>query len=217
MKNRAVVDICIVGIVFWGIWSLRFVGFERVGFWTVLASVAAIAALLLLRKETWRDIGLKAGGDTRFVLSRTAEMAALTLVTGGVVIGIATAIGYPPSESAVLTQQPDAVAGFLLDIFFGVWIGAAIGEELLFRGFLLSKFAAIFGSGRRALALAVLAQGIWFGAGHITQGVSGMIMAGAIGVVLGVFFLTRARRALIPMIIGHGLVDTVSLTINFVD
>jgi hypothetical protein len=117
----------------------------------------------------------------------------------------------------VLTQQPEALSGFLLDIFFGVWIGAAIGEEVFFRGFLLARFTTLFGGGRLALALAVIAQAIWFGSGHISQGISGMIMAATIGLVLGVFFLTRARRALLPLIIGHGMVDTVSQTIFYLN
>ncbi len=133
MRTRAFVDISILGLVFWGVWSLRFAGVENVGFWTMLASVGTGAALLALRKESWRDFGLRAGGDARFVLSKAAEFTILTLVTGGAVIGLATAIGYPPSESAVLTQQPDTLSGFVLDILFGVWIGAAIGEEIFFR------------------------------------------------------------------------------------
>ena len=151
----------------------------------------------------------------RFGVSKAGECTILALVTGFVVSGIASAIGYPPSQSVVLTQQPDTLSGFLLDIFFGVWIGAAIGEEVFFRGFLLTKFTALFGGGRLALALAVLAQAVWFGSGHVSQGLSGMIMAGAIGAVLGTFFLIRARRALLPLIIGHGFVDTVSQTIHY--
>jgi membrane protease YdiL (CAAX protease family) len=215
MRSRAFVDIVILALVFWGVWSLRFAGVENVGFWCVMAGVGAGAILIAVRKESWRDFGLLAGGDTRFVLSKAGEFAILALVTGSAVIGIATAIGYPPSESAVLTQQPETLSGFLLDIFFGVWIGAAIGEEVFFRGFLLAKFSTLFGDSRLGLTLAVIAQAVWFGSGHVSQGVSGMIMAGTIGAVLGVFFLTRARRALLPLIIGHGLVDTVSQTIYY--
>lgn len=215
MRKRAFVDIAILGLVFWGVWSLRFVGVENVGLWTMLAAVGAGAVLIALRKEMWRDYGVRLGGDARFVTSRAAEFTMLTLVTGFIVIGLATALGYPPSQSAVLTNQPDTLSGFLLDIVFGVWIGAAIGEELFFRGLLLNKFTTLFGSDRRALVLAVLAQGIWFGAGHSSQGISGMIMTGTIGVVVGTYFVTRGRRALIPLMIGHGLVDTVSQTIFF--
>ncbi len=181
----------------------------------MLAGVGTGAALLAWRKETWRDLGLRTGGDAGFVMSKAGEFSILTLVTGFVVIGIATVIGYPPSQSAVLTQQPDTLIPFLLDIVFGVWIGAAIGEEIFFRGFLLTRFTTLFGTGRYALPLAILAQAIWFGSGHASQGVSGIIMTGAIGVVVGAFYVTRARRSLIPLIIGHGFVDTVSLTINF--
>jgi membrane protease YdiL (CAAX protease family) len=216
MRRRAFVDIVILAFVFWSIWSLRFAGVQNIGLWSILAAVGAGAILMAMRKESWRDIGFCAGGNARFVFSRAAEFSVLTLVTGFAVIGIATAFGYPPSQSAVLAQQPETYPGFLLDIVFGVWIGAAIGEELLFRGILLSKFATLFGGGRSALVLAILAQAIWFGAGHVSQGVSGMIMTGAIGAVVGTYFVTRGRRALIPLMIGHGFVDTVSQTIYFV-
>jgi membrane protease YdiL (CAAX protease family) len=215
MRKRAFVDIVILGTVFWSVWSLRFVGVDHVGFWTLLATVGAGAVIVALRKERWQDFGVRLGGDARFVSSRAAEFTVLAMVTGFTVIGLATALGYPPSQSSVLTQQPENLSGFLLDIVFGVWIGAAIGEELLFRGLLLAKFEAVFGGSRGALVLAVIAQGIWFGAGHVSQGVSGMIMAGTIGMVVGAYFVTRGRRALIPLMIGHGLVDTVSQTIYF--
>jgi membrane protease YdiL (CAAX protease family) len=215
MRRKAFVDIIILALVFWGVWSLRFVGVENVGFWTILTAVGAGAVLLVIRKETWRGLGLHIGGDARFVISRAAEFSMLAFVTGFTVIGLATALGYPPSQSAVLTQQPETLSGFLLDIVFGVWVGAAIGEELFFRGFLLSKFTTLFGGGRRALILAILSQAIWFGAGHVSQGASGMVMAGVIGAVVGAYFVTRGRRALIPLMIGHGFIDTVSQTMYF--
>ncbi len=216
MRKRAFVDIAILALVFWSIWSLRFAEVQNVGLWSILAAVGAGAVLMAMRKESWRDIGLCAGGNARFVLSRAGEFSILTLATGFTVIGIATALGYPPSQSSVLAQQPETLSGFLLDIVFGVWVGAAIGEELFFRGMLLSKFTTLFGGGRSALVLAVLAQAIWFGAGHASQGVSGMIMTGVIGAVVGTYFVTRGRRALIPLMIGHGFIDTVSQTIYFI-
>lgn len=215
MRKNAFIDLTILATVFWSVWSLRFLSVQNIGLWTMLASVGAGAILVSLRKESWRDIGLRVGGDARFVVSRAAEFALLSLVTGVAVITIATAIGYPPAESSALTEQPDTLSGFLLDILFGVWIGAAIGEELFFRGLVLSKFSTMFGGNQQALVLAVLAQAVWFGAGHASQGISGMIMTGAIGAVLGFYFVSRGRRALIPMMLGHGFVDTVSLTINF--
>jgi len=143
MRKRAFVDIVILALVFWSIWSLRFAEVQNVGLWSILAAVGAGAVLMAMRKESWRDIGLCAGGNARFVLSRAGEFSILALVTGFTVIGIATALGYPPSQSAVLSQQPETLSGFLVDIVFGVWVGAAIGEELFFRGMLLSKFTTL--------------------------------------------------------------------------
>lgn len=215
MRNKAFLDLTVLAIVFWSVWSLRFLGVQNIGLWTMLVSVGAGAILVTLRKDSWRDIGLRVGGDARFVFSRAAEFALLSLVTGVAVIAIATLAGYPPAESSALIKQPETLAGFLLDVLFGVWIGAAIGEELFFRGLLLSKFSTLFGGHQKALILAVLAQAVWFGAGHASQGISGMMVTGAIGAVLGFYFVSRGRRALIPMMLGHGFVDTVSLTINF--
>ena len=126
MRTRAFVDIAILAFVFWSAWSLRFAEVQNVGLWSILAAVGAGAVLMAMRKESWRDIGLCAGGNARFVLSRAGEFSILTIATGFSVIGIATALGYPPSQSSVLAQQPETLSGFLLDIVFGVWVGAAV-------------------------------------------------------------------------------------------
>ena len=202
-RRSAFIDISIFGVVFWSVLlSLRYAGVENIGFWTASASVATGAALIAIRKESWRDYGLRADGDARFVLSRAFEVLILTACVAFGVMVLATVLGYPPSESVVL-PQPDTLPGFLLDLVFGVWIAAAIGEELIFRGFLLTKFTTLFSGGRRALVLAVLAQAVWFGVGHASQGVNTMIMASVAGAVLAIFFLTRARRSLLPLIIAH--------------
>ncbi len=79
MRARALVGLSILGLVFWSVWALRFVGVEHVGLWSVLAGVGTGAALLALRKESWRECGLHAGGDARFVLSKAGEFTVLVL------------------------------------------------------------------------------------------------------------------------------------------
>jgi len=61
----------------------------------------------------------------------------------------------------------------------------------------------------------VLAQALWFGLGHASQGLSGMLAISLLAVALGVFYLTRAEKTLIPLMIGHAFVDTISLTGNY--
>lgn len=217
MRLRAFADLVLLAAVFWGVWSLRFLGVEKVGLWAMVAGVGAGALLILLRKERFRDIGLKSGGGLVWTLARAGEFCIVALIVGAIGIGLATALGFPPSEPAAVANQPDALPAFLLDILLGVWIGAALGEEIFFRGLLLSKFRTLFGGGRIALGLAMLAQAVWFGAGHASQGLSGMMITGSIGFVLALFFVTRARGSLVPMIIGHGVVNTLSLTLAYLN
>lgn len=37
MRNNAIVDLTVLAIVFWGVWSLRFPGVQNIGLWTMLA------------------------------------------------------------------------------------------------------------------------------------------------------------------------------------
>jgi hypothetical protein len=81
MRRHAFVDIAILALMFWGVWSLRFARVENIGLWCILAAVGAGAVLLAIRKESWRDFGLRAGGDARFAMSRAAEFSILVLST----------------------------------------------------------------------------------------------------------------------------------------
>ena len=65
-RNSAFIDISILGLVFWGVFFLlRLAGAGNIGLWTILTSLGAATALIAVRKESWRDYGLRAGGDTR--------------------------------------------------------------------------------------------------------------------------------------------------------
>lgn len=214
MTFRAIfLDIALLALVSWGVWSLRFVGIENVGLWSMIAGVVAGCVLMAARKERISDIGLRSGGSLGWTIARSVEAFLLIIVVGGVGIGAAAALGFEQTTPSSVAGQPEALSAFLLDILFGVWVGAAFGEEIFFRGMLLSKFAALFGGGRGAWGAAAVAQAIWFGAGHASQGIGGMFATGLIGLALAIFYLTRSRRSLAPMIIGHGMVNTMTLTI----
>ena len=215
MRKSALVDLILLAIVFWGVWSLRFLGVENVGLWSMLAGCVVGLGLITVRKQSLKEVGLRVGGGPGWTLARMGEFALVFYFVGAVGIGIATALGYPPQTSSAVSNQPEALSAFLLDIVFGVWIGTALGEELFFRGIVLAKFQMLFGRGPIGAGLAAISQAIWFGAGHASQGLSGMILTGVIGLVFALYFLTRARRSLVPLMLVHGLVNTITLTIAY--
>jgi hypothetical protein len=93
---------------------------------------------------------------------------------------------------------------------FLVWVQAAFGEELVFRGFLLTRLELLFGGGLSAIATAVVGQALLFGVGHWYLGPRGVTTAGIAGLILGVVYLCDGRN-LVPLIGAHGLADSLSL------
>ncbi len=217
MKLGAWIDLTIIAVVFWGVYALKFLGGSMIGVWTMLIAGGLAVVIIIVRKEQWRDYGFRKPQSFSWTMGRAGEFAFLTFVAGVGVFALLTLAGHAPRQSAVLTDQPDTLIPFLVDVVIGGWLAAGIGEEFFFRGFLLTKFRQAFGGGRVALILAVLAQGIWFGVGHSGQGLPGVLAISFLGVVLGAFYLTRFQKTLIPMMIGHAAVNTIALTINYLN
>jgi len=95
-----------------------------------------------------------------------------------------------------------------------VWISAAFGEEFLYRGFILENVRRILGGGNRAMVAAIIDQAVLFGGDHAYQGPVGMIPIGVGGIVYGLLYWAGGR-CLWPLILGHGVVDTIGFTIIF--
>lgn len=216
MKQRALVDLVILALVFWGVWSLRFVGVGNIGVWSMLAGVSVGLLLLKMRGQSLASIGMVPWVQGRVNL-RSKTFGALMVIVLAMVSGAAvfTFLLGPMNSGTAITEQPDTIGLFLLDILVGVWIGAALGEEIFFRGLLLSKFQTVFAGAKWAGAAAVVAQAVWFGAGHASQGITGVAVTGFIGLCLGLYYLYRSPGNLWPMIIAHGLANTIALTLNF--
>ena len=93
---------------------------------------------------------------------------------------------------------------------FNMWISAAIGEELLFRGFAFSQFRKIFGEKK---ILLVFLSAIMFSLPHLYQGISGLVMTFLFGLAFG-FLYIKFNNIWINIIV-HGLIDTVFLTLSY--
>lgn len=97
-----------------------------------------------------------------------------------------------------------------------MWIFAAFGEELLFRGYYMRSFAKLFGDTNTAWLLAALFISIYFGISHGYQGTAGIISV-AIGSMYFsiIYFLNRNNLALAALV--HGFYDTIGLTLIYLN
>ncbi len=118
-----------------------------------------------------------------------------------------------------ITKQPhdvsvvEGVRGnwkVLLSWLVAVWAVAAVGEEALYRGFLMSEVSKVLGTSLLALVSNVLITSIIFGVSHSYQGRSGAWSTGIIGVCLGVVYILSGFNLWLPILV-HGVIDTVAL------
>lgn len=84
---------------------------------------------------------------------------------------------------------------------------AGIVEELIFRGYLISRLKLVFGNG----SWAVIVSAVFFAAGHLKYGtISNVIFPLAIGLIFGFYYLKY--RNIKVLIIIHFFIDLISLS-----
>jgi hypothetical protein len=94
------------------------------------------------------------------------------------------------------------------------WLVGGLSEETLFRGFLLTKVEALLGKNAAAVAAAIIAQAILFGALHLYGGTFAFLYATLFGITHGIFYAISGRN-LVPLIVVHGTWDTVAFYNTF--
>jgi membrane protease YdiL (CAAX protease family) len=85
---------------------------------------------------------------------------------------------------------------------------------MIFRGYLLNRFADLFGDNLGGWILALFAQAATFGVVHAYQGPAGMIEVGIYGLLLGLLYIAT-RRNLWVCAIAHSLNDTIAFIVAF--
>jgi len=97
-----------------------------------------------------------------------------------------------------------------------LWVFAAFGEEVLFRGYYMQRLAMLFGGGRRAWLAAAISISVYFGVSHAYQGTAGVISVGLAGLFYAVLYMThRDDLALVALV--HGFYDSLGLTLVYLD
>lgn len=219
LKSTRILPLLEIGVVL----ALASALWWAMGFWIeadALIHQATIWALYVLsmaliwwlshrRGRGWRDLGLTGGG---FIFWRNTVGYSLIAVVLGVlafVMGgaLATNLGWVPlpadlSGYAFLKGNAGLVALTLL----AVYIGSSLGEEVVFRGFLITRLQEIF-KGWWPSFWAVLISGLLFGLAHVAWGLMGMIQTAFMGWALGYCYL-RFGRNLWVTFLAHMYMDT---------
>lgn len=173
-----------------------------------IAALVAIVAVAIETRAPLRALGL----------SRPRSMARTLVV--GIALGIVLlafsklmltpiverATGIPRDLSAFDFLRGDAAA--FVRLLPLVWLGAALGEEIVFRGFLIGRLEVAFGGASRlATGASIVLATALFAFAHAYQGPTGILITGMLGLVFAVLFVATGRNLWIN-VIAHGVYDT---------
>lgn len=150
---------------------------------------------------------------SRVVLIALAA-AALRIILGEFVIDPLTERFWPPAIAPAGVEQITGNIKIALLALVIVWGFAAFGEEIAYRGYLLTRSADV---GRRTAAaywVGMVLVAVLFGYGHYYKGPSGIIDSGIAGLILGAAYLLSGR-ILWTSILAHGFIDTFGITVLY--
>ncbi len=184
-----------------------------------MAALGGTLSILALVFVFQRALGLAVG---EIGLKRPASWPRTILL--GVMVAIASqavtlgAMTYM-IDPLINAEAPDvsrfnAVKGnlkVLLTMVPAVWLTSAFPEEVIWRGFLMTRVAKLGGGSRSAWGMALVLTSVHFGLIHFYQGVSGMVATGVMGFFYGLAFLLLGRNLWV-VIVAHAASHVLSFT-----
>ena len=176
----------------------------------VLLFIAGVG--LGLRRQGLGSLGVHRAA----VLPLAAKMLAFAVVWSLFQLAVTMPVANHLSGSKQDLSAFDGLegnVGMLLTLLLLSWTLAAFGEELAYRGFLLTRCRDVFGSGILGTAVAVLATSLLFGFAHSEQGPIGVLVVSLDAVA---FALLRLHYGTLwAPVLAHGFVNTLGFLAFF--
>jgi uncharacterized protein len=156
---------------------------------------------LRLRKQRMRILLGENWRGARQIL-RDLGIGVLFLVGSNIVLSLISHLLKAVPNAATLGILPHTPAE--IAVFSLLTVTAGICEEMIFRGYLQRQFSVFF----RSTAVAVVLQGIMFGAAHGYQTPKFMLIILVYGMMFGI--LAHSRRSVRPGMFAHFLQDLIT-------
>jgi uncharacterized protein len=181
---------------------------------TVVLLVMAVVSLAI-RRTGFASLGLRlrrvhCGWQ---LAGKMLLLAAVwTMVSQAVFIPIANHVSgqqQDVSDFAGIQGNVGMLAGFVLLS----WTLAAVGEELAYRGYLLTRITDVVGTNTIGVVLAVGVSSLLFGLAHTEQGVVGVTLTTIDAVIFSV--LRYRYQTLWAPVLAHGFKNTIGVVAFF--
>lgn len=169
---------------------------------------------LRLRGMRWKDVG--------FARPCSWGNAILLSAAAGVLMEVLELFVTQPLLARWLGKMPDLsdfadMVGnlkLLLIYVVLVWVLGALGEEIVYRGYLMNRVAGLFRETKVAWIASLIIVSAVFGCAHIDQGATGMVENIWDGLLLGALYLACGRNLAVP-VIAHAVSDTLDFALIY--
>jgi membrane protease YdiL (CAAX protease family) len=170
-----------------------------------------------LRRESWTSVGLRferpsiATVGWAILKSIPIFMFAIAAFILGSFV-MANVVGIPDGADMTKYNYLRDNLPMLIVSLAGAYVVASFGEEVVYRGFLISRLQSLFGGeSKTAVVAALIISSIIFGFAHFEWGPMGIGQTTFMGAALGISFLIT-KRNLWPLVLAHGYMDTLLFT-----
>ncbi len=160
-----------------------------------------------LRDGGWAAMGLARPASWRRTILFALGAAAARILLGELVVDPVTARFWPPAIAPAGAEHLAGNAAVALRWLLIAWTFAAFGEEIGYRGYLLTRAADAGGRSPAAYWAGVVLVSVLFGYGHYYKGPAGIVDSGLAGLVLGSAYVLSGRNLWV-CILAHGFIDT---------
>ncbi len=178
---------------------------------------AMFLATLMLHKSgsSWHELGFRYPDHW----GRTLGLTLLSMVVFVVCTQAMAIFADRHFEDVAYGSRFDHVEGntrAYITIMLLVWTHGSFFEELLFRAFIITKLSTVLGGNLRSDLVALIVSSVFFGYRHAYyQGAHGALITGAGGFAFGALYLWFGRRNLLPLILAHGIFNTLGQTFRY--
>ena len=167
-----------------------------------------------VRDGSWTAMGLRWPLSWRRTVLFALAAAALRILLGSFVIDPITSRFWPPAKAPSGIESMTGHVAQALGWLLLVWTFAAFGEEIGYRGYLLTRAADIGDRSKAAYWIGAVVVSVLFGYGHYYKGPAGIVDSGMAGLVLAGAYILSGRNLWV-CILAHGFIDTVGVTAAF--
>lgn len=218
-RRAAVLDLALILLVIIAVKSgVGLFAWKFAGPISLLSGVIVATALLHRRGETWADLGLKwpAGFRGWGLFLPQVILVIAAFVAASVFVSSLIEPYFPRPET-----YEDRFEGIYQNTsYFLLWLSIAIihggfFEEMIYRGFFITRIEKILGGVPGRILLAIILAAVIFGVRHAYyQHVHGAIVTGAAALLLGILYVLF-RRNLAALITAHALIGILNMVVRY--